>query len=44
MHQYLNEYTGEYDRKFNTGGKIEKQLEKDNKVLKRAVKILYLKI
>ena len=56
LHQYLGEYTGkflysqsliphmsiaEYDRKFNTKSTT---FEKDNKILKRAVRILYSRI
>ena len=56
LHQYLSEYTGkyidfqvlmlilciaEYDRKFNTKST---NFEKDNKILKRAVRILYSRI
>ena len=56
LHQYLGEYTGkfinfkvlmlivsiaEFDRKFNTKST---NFEKDNKILKRAVRILYSRI
>ena len=44
MHDYLKQYTNEYDRKFKLGEKSQRQLMKDNKVLKRAVNILYIKI
>lgn len=43
MAQYLNEYTMEFQKTYGKDEQI-KQITNDNRILKRAVKILYTKI
>lgn len=43
MAQYLNEYTLEFQKTYGKEDQI-KQITNDNRILKRAVKILYTKI